>query len=72
MEDHIQRFIDLLGEYKTDIENKLFIGMFLKSYPEGGNKEQMLRVIKKFNEHGVSTKILFEVCAELVKEGVFE
>lgn len=72
MEDHIQKFIDLLGEYKADLENQLLNNMLACSLPEDGSKETVLRAISKFNKHGVPTKVLCEVCAELVKEGAFK
>ena len=70
MEDHIKRFLDLLDDCKIDLENQIYTNMFINALDEN-DKEKTLRVIATFNKHGVSTKVLGEVCVELVKEGVF-
>lgn len=72
MEDYIQKYIDLFGEYRTHMENQIYINMFVNCLSSEADKEKALRVITTFNKHGVPTKVLCEVCTELVKEGVFE
>ena len=70
MEDHIKKFVDMLSEYHDVLENQIFNNMFLNSLTEDSEKETLLLVLAKFNEHGVSSKVLFEIVMELVKEGV--
>lgn len=72
MEEFIRRFFDAFPECRDSMENRILNSMILNLCKEEKEKKTMLHVIEKFNEHGVSSKVLFEVCEELVREGVFE
>ena len=69
MEKHIESFIDWLKSVEPQIENTMYNNMIFGLMEDDPNKEQLQGIIRIFNKHGVSTKVIVDVFTEAAKEG---